>query len=94
MEKLKAASSQAELAACAAALGRSAGALSAAAARRQHELREPAARDQLAAARAMLKKHSTMLLTASKVTDLAACWRRWAAHKMQEQRADVWCSVV
>uniref|UniRef100_A0A0A9YR99 Catenin alpha n=2 Tax=Lygus hesperus TaxID=30085 RepID=A0A0A9YR99_LYGHE len=34
---------------------------------RQNELRDPRSRDDLAAARAVLKKHSTMLLTASKV---------------------------
>ena len=33
---------------------------------RQHELRDPALRDDLAAARAILKKHHAMLLTASK----------------------------
>lgn len=37
------------------------------AAKRQHELKDPQLRDDLAAARAVLKKHSTMLLTASKV---------------------------
>jgi catenin alpha len=37
------------------------------AAKRQQELKDPALRDDLAAARAVLKKHSTMLLTASKV---------------------------
>ena len=36
------------------------------AAKRQHELKDPAMRDDLAAARAVLKKHSMMLLTASK----------------------------
>jgi hypothetical protein len=34
--------------------------------RRQAELKDPLARDELAAARAVLKKHSMMLLTASK----------------------------
>ena len=33
---------------------------------RQHELRDPALRDDLAAARAILKKHHAMLLTSSK----------------------------
>lgn len=37
------------------------------AAKRQQELKDPQLRDDLAAARAVLKKHSTMLLTASKV---------------------------
>ena len=36
------------------------------AAKRQYELKDPAMRDNLAAARAVLKKHSMMLLTASK----------------------------
>ena len=36
------------------------------AARRQQELKDPSLRDDLAAARAVLKKHSMMLLTASK----------------------------
>ena len=34
--------------------------------KRQQELKDPAMRDDLAAARAVLKKHSMMLLTASK----------------------------
>lgn len=37
------------------------------AAKRQQELKDPQLRDDLAAARAVLKKHSTMLLRASKV---------------------------
>ncbi|XP_069178815.1 catenin alpha [Procambarus clarkii] len=36
------------------------------AARRQHELKDPRLRDELASARAILKRNSTMLLTASK----------------------------
>jgi catenin alpha len=36
------------------------------AAKRQYELKDPAMRDELAAARAVLKKHSVMLLTTSK----------------------------
>merc|ERR1711981_1156504 len=40
--------------------------LMAQAAKRQHELMDPALRDDLAAARAILKKHSTMLMTTSK----------------------------
>ncbi|XP_026747834.1 catenin alpha isoform X2 [Trichoplusia ni] len=67
LEQLKAASSQSELAESARQLTRSAAELAAQAARRQRELREPRVRDTLAAARAVLKKHSTMLLTASKV---------------------------
>lgn len=39
------------------------------AAKRQQELKDPQLRDDLAAARAVLKKHSTMLLTASKVNN-------------------------
>ncbi|XP_023940839.1 catenin alpha isoform X2 [Bicyclus anynana] len=67
LDKLKAASSQSELLESARQLGRSAGELAAQAARRQLELKEPRMKDELAAARAVLKKHSTMLLTASKV---------------------------
>ncbi|XP_063372113.1 catenin alpha [Cydia amplana] len=67
LDKLKSASSQSELVECSRQLGRSAAELAAAAARRQHELKEPRMKDELAAARAVLKKHSTMLLTASKV---------------------------
>ena len=46
--------------------GRSAAELLAQAAKRQYELKDPVQRDDLAAARAVLKKHSMMLLTASK----------------------------
>ncbi|XP_063545332.1 catenin alpha-like [Cydia strobilella] len=67
LDKLKSASSQSELVECSRQLGRSAAELAAAAARRQRELKEPRMKDELAAARAVLKKHSTMLLTASKV---------------------------
>ena len=49
------------------AFGRNATELMQAAAKRQQELKDPQLRDDLAAARALLKKHSTMLLTASKV---------------------------
>ncbi|KAI8435590.1 hypothetical protein MSG28_003866 [Choristoneura fumiferana] len=73
LDKLKSASSQSELVECSRQLSRSAGELAAAAARRQHELKEPRMKDDLAAARAVLKKHSTMLLTASKVGLLEAC---------------------
>lgn len=47
--------------------GRNANELIKQAAKRQLELKDPQLRDDLAAARAVLKKHSTMLLTASKV---------------------------
>lgn len=47
--------------------GRNANELIKQAAKRQNELKDPQLRDDLAAARAVLKKHSTMLLTASKV---------------------------
>lgn len=47
--------------------GRNANELIKQAAKRQQELKDPQLRDDLAAARAVLKKHSTMLLTASKV---------------------------
>lgn len=47
--------------------GRNANELIKQAAKRQQELKDPQMRDDLAAARAVLKKHSTMLLTASKV---------------------------
>merc|ERR550539_628998 len=46
--------------------GKSAADLMSQAAKRQHELKDPVLRDDLAAARAVLKKHSMMLLTASK----------------------------
>ncbi|XP_041983334.1 catenin alpha isoform X2 [Aricia agestis] len=67
LDKLKAASSQSELVESARQFGRSAQELAAQAAKRQKELKEPRMKDELAAARAVLKKHSTMLLTASKV---------------------------
>ncbi|XP_050360023.1 catenin alpha isoform X1 [Nymphalis io] len=67
LDKLKSASSQSELLESARQFGRSANELAAQAARRQKELKEPRMKDELAAARAVLKKHSTMLLTASKV---------------------------
>ncbi|XP_045782998.1 catenin alpha [Maniola jurtina] len=67
LDKLKSASSQSELLESARQFGRSANELAAQAARRQLELKEPRMKDELAAARAVLKKHSTMLLTASKV---------------------------
>jgi len=67
LEKLKNASSQGELMDSIRAFGRNATELMQAAAKRQQELKDPQLRDDLAAARALLKKHSTMLLTASKV---------------------------
>lgn len=67
MEKVKNASSQAELLDNIKVFGRSASELMSQAAKRQQELKDPQLRDDLAAARAILKKHSTMLLTASKV---------------------------
>lgn len=67
LDKLKSASSQSELMESARQFGRSASELAAQAAKRQRELKEPRMKDELAAARAVLKKHSTMLLTASKV---------------------------
>ncbi|GFG39126.1 hypothetical protein Cfor_10605, partial [Coptotermes formosanus] len=67
LEKLKNASSQSELLDNIKAFGRNASELMNQAAKRQQELKDPQLRDDLAAARAVLKKHSTMLLTASKV---------------------------
>lgn len=76
LKKLKNASSQGELIQNIKEFGRNAAELIQQAAKRQHELKDPQLRDDLAAARAVLKKHSTMLLTASKVfvqhPDLAA----------------------
>ena len=51
--------------------GASAADLMAPAAKRQYELKDPVLRDDLAAARAVLKKHSMMLLTASKASVLS-----------------------
>lgn len=67
LEKLKNASSQSELLENIKQFGRNASELINQAAKRQQELKDPQLRDDLAAARAVLKKHSTMLLTASKV---------------------------
>ncbi|XP_050679046.1 catenin alpha [Leptidea sinapis] len=67
LDKLKSASSQSELIESARQFSRSAAELAAQAAKRQRELKEPRMKDELAAARAVLKKNSTMLLTASKV---------------------------
>nr|CAI5850479.1 unnamed protein product [Callosobruchus analis] len=67
LEKLKNASSNSELLDNIKAFGQNANELMNQAAKRQQELKDPQLRDDLAAARAVLKKHSTMLLTASKV---------------------------
>ncbi|XP_075222300.1 catenin alpha [Lycorma delicatula] len=67
LEKVKNASSQGELIDNIKLFGRNASELMTQAAKRQQELKDPQLRDDLAAARAVLKKHSTMLLTASKV---------------------------
>jgi len=66
LEYLKSVSSQAELMDGMSRFGRSAAELMTQAAKRQYELKDPVQRDDLAAARAVLKKHSMMLLTASK----------------------------
>uniref|UniRef100_A0A1A9WLH2 Catenin alpha n=1 Tax=Glossina brevipalpis TaxID=37001 RepID=A0A1A9WLH2_9MUSC len=67
LNRLKNASSQDELLNNMRQFGHNAHELIKQAAKRQQELKDPQLRDDLAAARAMLKKHSTMLLTASKV---------------------------
>ncbi|KAG8038484.1 hypothetical protein G9C98_006180 [Cotesia typhae] len=67
LRKLENASSQQELLENIKQFGRNASELMNQAAKRQQELKDPQLRDDLAAARAVLKKHSTMLLTASKV---------------------------
>ncbi|KAF0300937.1 Catenin alpha [Amphibalanus amphitrite] len=66
LDRLKKASSQAELMDNFQAFGRNTDELMKQAARRQMELKDPQLRDNLAAARAVLKKNSMMLLTASK----------------------------
>jgi len=66
LEHLKNVSSQAELMESIKRFGVSAQDLMNQAAKRQYELKDPSMRDNLAAARAVLKKHSMMLLTASK----------------------------
>ncbi|XP_030755973.1 catenin alpha [Sitophilus oryzae] len=67
LEKLKNASSNGELLDNIETFRQNANELMNQAAKRQQELKDPQLRDDLAAARAVLKKHSTMLLTASKV---------------------------
>merc|ERR1719150_3252907 len=66
LEFLKSVSSQAELLDGMDRFGTSCADLMAQAAKRQYELKDPVLRDDLAAARAVLKKHSMMLLTTSK----------------------------
>ncbi|KAK6639275.1 hypothetical protein RUM43_007547 [Polyplax serrata] len=67
LEKVKNATSHSELVDSIRAFGKNASELMNLAAKRQQELKDSHLRDDLAAARAVLKKHSTMLLTASKV---------------------------
>lgn len=67
LEKVKNSASHGELMDSIRAFGRNASEVMNQAAKRQQELKDPRLRDDLAAARAVLKKHSTMLLTASKV---------------------------
>lgn len=67
LARLQSASSQSELLDNFRAFGRNTDELVQQAARRQMELKDPQMRDNLAAARAVLKKNSMMLLTASKV---------------------------
>lgn len=67
LKKLKNASSENEVKENIKEFDRNATELINQAAKRQHELKDPQLRDDLAAARAVLKKHSTMLLHASKV---------------------------
>lgn len=69
--KVKNASSQSELLENIKEFGQNAIELMSHAAKRQLELKDTQLRDDLAAARAVLKKHSTMLLTASKVINLS-----------------------
>lgn len=64
---MKTANSQSELMDSFKQFGKNAYELMQQAAKRQNELKDPRLRDDLAAARAVLKKHSMMLLTASKV---------------------------
>jgi len=68
LEKVKHVSNQAELLDSIRALGSSLSDLMNQAMRRQQELKDPNMRDALAAARAVLKKNSTMLMTASTVS--------------------------
>lgn len=67
LDKVKNASSQSELMKSFQDFGKNTAELIQQAAKRQAELKDPRLRDDLAAARAVLKKNSMMLLTASKV---------------------------
>lgn len=67
LEKVKNASSQSELLDNFRLFGKNTSDLINQAAKRQNELKDPRLRDDLASARAVLKKNSMMLLTASKV---------------------------
>lgn len=67
IEKVKNASSQSELVDNFRLFGKNTSELVNRAAKRQGELKDPRLRDDLASARAVLKKNSMMLLTASKV---------------------------
>jgi len=66
LERLKTATNQEELMDGLKNFGKSTNNLLREAGKRQYELRDPQQRDDLAAARALLKKHSTMLMSASK----------------------------
>ena len=68
IEKVKNASSQSELVDNFRMFGKNTSELVNQAAKRQGELKDPRLRDDLASARAVLKKNSMMLLTASKVS--------------------------
>lgn len=69
LEKVKNASSQSELLDNFRLFGKNTSDLINQAAKRQNELKDPRLRDDLASARAVLKKNSMMLLTASKVCE-------------------------
>lgn len=83
MEKVKNASNQRDLMENIDLFGRSASDLMTQAAKRQQELKDPQLRDDLAAARAILKKHSTMLLTASKVCIWYFCFEIGLSSRMK-----------
>lgn len=67
LARMKNASNESDLLASIRALGASMTELMKEATRRQHDLRDPEMRDALAAARATLHKHTTMLMTATSV---------------------------
>ena len=71
LEKVKNASSQSELLDNFRLFGKNTNDLINQAAKRQNELKDPRLRDDLASARAVLKKNSMMLLTASKVRKIS-----------------------